>query len=183
MKLRTTAAAMALASLAQTSHSFFSTFRPPSAFASCRVAGAEGVCRYSSGGRIPTPRMAAGEGMGGGRTGGRGRGRGRGGRGGKKKGGKGTSKQGTLIAGPPRLENIPEDKLDEVFVFREERPGSVPRVIECYADRFAVVGGRRYMIGHPCDWAVSICVPTEEGKVEAVPLGSELMEELVPGLQ
>ncbi|CAN0326633.1 unnamed protein product, partial [Scytosiphon promiscuus] len=57
---------------------------------------------------------------------------------------------------------------------------SVPRVIECYADRFAVVGGRRYMIGHPCDWAVSICVPTEEGKVEAVPLGSELMEELVP---
>lgn len=60
---------------------------------------------------------------------------------------------------------------------------SVPRVIECYADRFAVVGGRRYMIGHPCDWAVSICVPTEEGKVEAVPLGSELMEELVPGLQ
>ena len=60
---------------------------------------------------------------------------------------------------------------------------SVPRVIECYADRFAVVGGRRYMIGHPCDWAVSICVPTEEGKVEAVPLGSELMEELIPGLQ
>ena len=67
--------------------------------------------------------MAAGEGMGGGRTGGRGRGRGRAGRGGKKKGGKGTSKQGTLIAGPPRLENVPEDKLDEVFVFREERPG------------------------------------------------------------
>lgn len=60
---------------------------------------------------------------------------------------------------------------------------STPRVIECYADRFAVVGGRRYMIGHPCDWAVSICIPTEEGKVEAVPLGSELMEELVPGLQ
>lgn len=56
-------------------------------------------------------------------------------------------------------------------------------MIECYADRFAVVGGRRYMIGHPCDWAVSICIPTEEGKVEAVPLGSELMEELVPGLQ
>lgn len=73
--------------------------------------------------------MAAGEGMGGGRTGGRGRGRGRGGRGGKKKGGKGTSKQGTLIAGPPRLENVPEEKLDEVFVFREERPGRCERPV------------------------------------------------------
>lgn len=58
-----------------------------------------------------------------------------------------------------------------------------PRVIECYADRFAVVGGRRYMIGHPCDWAVSVCTPKDEGSVEAVPLDSELMEELLPGLQ
>lgn len=39
------------------------------------------------------------------------------------------------------------------------------------------------MIGHPCDWAVSICIPKEEGNVEAVPLDSELMEELIPGLQ
>lgn len=61
--------------------------------------------------------------MGGGRTGGRGRGRGgRGGKGGRKKG-KGASKQGTFIPGPPRLENVPQDKLDEIFVFREERPG------------------------------------------------------------
>ena len=124
MKLRTTGLALTLASLAPTSHSFFSTFRPPSGFAACQGLGAERVCRYSFGGRIPTRNMAAGEGMGGGRTGGRGRGgRGRGGRGGKKKGGKGTSKQGTLIPGPPRLENVPEEKLDEVFVFREERPG------------------------------------------------------------
>lgn len=56
-------------------------------------------------------------------------------------------------------------------------------MIECYADRFAVVGGRRYMIGHPCDWAVSVCTPKDEGSVEAVPLDSELMEELLPGLQ
>lgn len=56
-------------------------------------------------------------------------------------------------------------------------------MIECYADRFAVVGGRRYMIGHPCDWAVSVCTPKDEGNVEAVPLDSELMEELLPGLQ
>lgn len=59
----------------------------------------------------------------------------------------------------------------------------VPRVIECYADRLAVVGGRRYMIGHPCDWAVSICIPKGPDGVEAVPLDSELMEELLPGLQ
>lgn len=66
--------------------------------------------------------MAAGEGMGAGRTSGRGRGRGRGGRGGRKKG-RGASKQGTMISGPPRLENVAEDKLDTVYVFREERPG------------------------------------------------------------
>lgn len=60
--------------------------------------------------------------MGGGRTGGRGRGGGRGGKGGRKKG-KGVSKQGTKIPGPPRLENVPEDKLSEIFVFREELPG------------------------------------------------------------
>lgn len=39
------------------------------------------------------------------------------------------------------------------------------------------------MIGHPCDWAVSVCTPKDEGSVEAVPLDSELMEELLPGLQ
>lgn len=64
-----------------------------------------------------------------------------------------------------------------------QQTNRTPRVIECYADRFAVVGGRRYMIGHPCDWAVSVCTPKDEGSVEAVPLDSELMEELLPGLQ
>lgn len=39
------------------------------------------------------------------------------------------------------------------------------------------------MIGHPCDWAVSICIANGPNDVEAVPLDSELMEELLPGLQ
>lgn len=75
--------------------------------------------------------------MGGGRTGGRGKGgRGRGSKGGRKKG-KGVSKQGTFIPGPPRLENVPEDKLDEIFVFREERPGRYAEspMIFCEVDR------------------------------------------------
>lgn len=69
--------------------------------------------------------MAAGEGMGGGLSGAKGAG----GRGGKGKGkGKGKkkkkgSKQGTMIPGPPRLETVPEDKLDQAYVFRQERPG------------------------------------------------------------
>ena len=62
-------------------------------------------------------------------------------------------------------------------------PGRIPRAIECYADKLAIVGGRRYMIGHPCDWAVSVCVPKDDHSVEAVPLDSDLMEELIPGLQ
>lgn len=72
-----------------------------------------------------------------------------------------------------------------ILIFDPPTPTTnrTPRVIECYADRFAVVGGRRYMIGHPCDWAVSVCTPKDEGSVEAVPLDSELMEELLPGLQ
>ncbi|CAN0001129.1 unnamed protein product [Scytosiphon promiscuus] len=199
MKLRT---ALVLVSLARTSHSFF--FSPPLTPTSVPqgpAAEAVAVPPYRTGLYGPgsrcwatqrrravaagAPLMAAGEGMGGGLSGARGAG----GRGGKGKGkGKGKkkkkgSKQGTLIPGPPRLETVPEDKLDQAYVFRQERPGQTPRVIECYADRFAVVGGRRYMIGHPCDWAVSVCIPKDEGNVEAVPLDSELMEELLPGLQ
>lgn len=65
--------------------------------------------------------MAAGEGMGGGLTGAKGAGGRGGGKGKKKK--KKSSKQGTLIPGPPRLETVPEDKLDQAYVFRQERPG------------------------------------------------------------
>lgn len=39
------------------------------------------------------------------------------------------------------------------------------------------------MIGHPCDWAVSLCIPNGPDGVEPVPLESELMDELLPGLQ
>ncbi|CAM9811024.1 unnamed protein product [Ectocarpus sp. 6 AP-2014] len=188
--LRTALALLLLASVAHTSHSFFfsPSAHPPSAppAFSCRSRlGGPGLERRRAGGAAFLPFMAAGEGMGGGLSGVKGAGRGGGGKGkgkGKKKKKKG-SKQGTLIAGPPRLEIVPEDKLDQAYVFRQERPGQTPRVIECYADRFAVVGGRRYMIGHPCDWAVSVCTPKDEGNVEAVPLDSELMEELLPGLQ
>lgn len=31
-------------------------------------------------------------------------------------------KRGSLIPGPPRLENVPQEKMDEVLLFREERP-------------------------------------------------------------
>lgn len=34
----------------------------------------------------------------------------------------GRKKRGNMVPGPPRLENVPEDKLDEVLLFREERP-------------------------------------------------------------
>jgi hypothetical protein len=26
------------------------------------------------------------------------------------------------------------------------------RVVECYPDVFAIVNGKRYLVGHPCDW-------------------------------
>lgn len=67
--------------------------------------------------------MAAGEGMGGGLTGAKGAGGRGGGKGKSKKKKKKVSKQGTLIPGPPRLETVPEDKLDQAYVFRQERPG------------------------------------------------------------
>lgn len=56
-------------------------------------------------------------------------------------------------------------------------------MIECYADRYAVVGGRRYVVGHPCDWSVSLCIPKGKDGVEPIPLESDLMQELLPGLQ
>lgn len=68
--------------------------------------------------------------MGGGRTGkgktGGGRGRGRGGKA-RKKG----SNQ-SLVPGPPRLENVAPDKLDEVHVFREKRPTRCVQQIKWY---------------------------------------------------
>ncbi|CAM9401978.1 unnamed protein product [Discosporangium mesarthrocarpum] len=127
-----------------------------------------------------TAQHAAGRGIGkeggGNQDGGRGRGRG-----GSKK--KEIIKTVRNNDEPSRLEVVPEDKLDEIYLLREEHPGRVPRVIECYADRFAVVGGQRYIIAHPCDWAVSVCIPKGEDGVEAVPLDSELMDEIFPGMQ
>ncbi len=74
--------------------------------------------------RAVAPVNAAGEGMGAGLSGAKGArggaGKGRKGKGSKKKKG---SKQGTLIPGPPRLETVPDDKLDQAYVFRQERPG------------------------------------------------------------
>lgn len=34
----------------------------------------------------------------------------------------GRQKRGSMVPGPPRLENVPEDKLDEALLFREEKP-------------------------------------------------------------
>lgn len=123
MKLRASALSVLLACLAPSTEAFLSSFRPTSDLLSSRTGVVGAASPWTQDSRRLGPVMAAGEGMGGGRTGGRGKaGRGRGGKGGRKKG-KGASKQGTFITGPPRLENVPQDKLDEIFVFREERPG------------------------------------------------------------
>ncbi|CAM9164544.1 unnamed protein product [Choristocarpus tenellus] len=142
-------------------------------------SGRRGESGRGEGGRTAgkAGRGGFGENVGGGRGGGRGRGRGRG------RGGRGGSKAKSKGPGsPPRLEVVPPELVDEVYLCRERLPGRVDKVIEVYADRFAVVGGKRYIIGHPCDWAVSICIPTEDG-VEPIPLDSKLMETLLPSLQ
>lgn len=96
-------------SLASASTSTFSRCAPE-----IRRGGASTGCDLcmAAGEGIATP----GRGMGGRASSARGRGRG-----GRK--GKGGTKQGSLIPGPPRLENVPVDKLDEIFLFKEERPG------------------------------------------------------------
>lgn len=39
------------------------------------------------------------------------------------------------------------------------------------------------MVGHPCDWTVSLCIPKGDDGVEPIPLDSDLMQELLPGMQ
>lgn len=134
VKVRTALALVILASLSRNSHGFFLSpaFRPPSAPVAASLSSPyrSGLCgsasRWAPAERrraeVVAPIMAAGEGMGGGLTGAKGAG-GRGGGKGKKKKKKSGSKQGTLIQGPPRLETVPEDKLDQAYIFRQERPG------------------------------------------------------------
>lgn len=130
MKLRT---GFALLALARCHNSFILSpaFRPSApaaaAVSSSFQPGIDGpVSRWAPAERrraeLVAPFMAAGEGMGGGLSGAKGAG-GRGGKGKKKKKKKKGSKQGTLIAGPPRLETVPEDKLDQAYIFRQERLG------------------------------------------------------------
>lgn len=115
--------ALLLASLAQTSQGFFSSAPRPTVSGHHHAAWCRpGNIRCAPQRQEWRSVMAAGEGMGGGGRASGGKAKG-GGRGRGKKKGKGSSKQGTLIPGPPRLENIPEDKLDSVFIFREKRPG------------------------------------------------------------
>ncbi|KAG5177590.1 hypothetical protein JKP88DRAFT_265038 [Tribonema minus] len=57
------------------------------------------------------------------------------------------------------------------------------RVVECYPDVFAVVNGQKYLVGHPCDWCVSIGKPDAEGNLEPIPLEGELMDEVFSTLQ
>lgn len=119
--------ALILLGLTHSQGFFFPISRPPGLPA---IASPHAVTSLRSSGlgkperrRAVAPVNAAGEGMGGGLSGAKG---GRGGAGKGKKGSKKKkkgSKQGTLIPGPPRLENVPEDKLDQAYVFRQERPG------------------------------------------------------------
>eukprot|EP00611_Tribonema_gayanum_P004453 TRINITY_DN13640_c0_g1_i1.p1 TRINITY_DN13640_c0_g1~~TRINITY_DN13640_c0_g1_i1.p1 ORF type:complete len:174 (-),score=28.12 TRINITY_DN13640_c0_g1_i1:349-870(-) len=80
----------------------------------------------------------------------------------------------------PRLEDVPEKLKNEIFIVKEEETG---RVVECYPDVFAVVNGQKYLVGHPCDWCVSIGKPDAEGNLEPIPLEGELMDEVFSTLQ
>ena len=51
-------------------------------------------------------------------------------------------------------------------------------MIECYPDVFAFIDGQKYLVGHPCDWSVSIGKPDANGNLEPVPLDGELMDEV-----
>lgn len=153
MKVRTglTLMMMVFASVTRNSHSFFffspATVRPPIVPPRAPTAAERGVAsshRSSGfGARVSrwTPErrraavapwmttavmmMAAGEGMGAGLSGTKAGGRGgvKGSKKNKNKKKRKGSKQGTLIPGPPRLETVPEDKLDQAYVFRQDRPG------------------------------------------------------------
>lgn len=118
--------------LAHTAHSFFflsSLRRPSNIDLRCRRAGEvrDVVYRASQKSRVSTSLWAAAEttgldGTSGDRGSGEATGRGRGGRD-KIKDAKGSTKGATLVSGPPRLESVPEEELDTIHVFREERPG------------------------------------------------------------
>lgn len=122
----------AISCLAHTAHSFFflSTLRRPSNIdLRCHRADEvrDVVYRASRSSGIPTTLWAAPDktgldGTSGDRGSGEARGRGREGRD-KIKGAKGSTKRAALISGPPRLESVPEEELDTIHVFREERPG------------------------------------------------------------
>ncbi|CAM9520273.1 unnamed protein product, partial [Chrysoparadoxa australica] len=74
----------------------------------------------------------------------------------------------------------PQSLSGEPVLVREEQG---EKAIECYVDTFAVLDGQNYLIGHPCDWVVSIGVPDESGGLEEVPIDSDLMDELFPIMQ
>lgn len=114
-----------LVAVAFPGHSFFlSTVRTPNGYTlrpltpSTSTSTASRCSRKCGANSSTAVRMASGQGGGRGKA----RGRGRGGRGGKGKR-KGKTNQGSLIPGPPRLEVVPQEKLDQIFLFKEERPG------------------------------------------------------------
>lgn len=128
--------------LAYTAHSFFfmsSLRRPSNIDLRCHRTGEvrDVVYRALRSSRIATSLWAAPDKTGlDGTSGDRGSGeatdRGREGRD-KIKGAKGSTKRVALISGPPRLECVPEEELDTIHVFREERPG---RSVDAYVPAY-----------------------------------------------
>lgn len=85
-----------------------------------------------------------------------------------------------MAAAQAKLQPVPKKLKEEIFVVKEEETG---RVLECYAEAFAVVDDKKYMVGFPCDWCVSIGRPNKDGELEPLPLEGELMDDVFSTLQ
>lgn len=113
-----------VAFLIPSSYSFFIGIRTPHAVSAFHSRTKIGTFRSSHDERIATLAMSSsgdmesrGQGMDAGASAGGGLGK-------RAKEGMGKPKKGSLIPGPPRLESISPDKLDEMLLFREERPNT-----------------------------------------------------------
>lgn len=56
-------------------------------------------------------------------------------------------------------------------------------MLQVFADVLAKVDGQEYLIGHPCDWAVSIGKPNAKGGMRPVPIDSEEMDDIFGPLE
>eukprot|EP00638_Chattonella_subsalsa_P002222 CAMPEP_0117757846 /NCGR_PEP_ID=MMETSP0947-20121206/14992_1 /TAXON_ID=44440 /ORGANISM="Chattonella subsalsa, Strain CCMP2191" /LENGTH=284 /DNA_ID=CAMNT_0005577853 /DNA_START=13 /DNA_END=867 /DNA_ORIENTATION=+ len=78
-----------------------------------------------------------------------------------------------------KLEEIPKEKADEVYILEEPGTG---KVIECYLDCFATIDGVKYGVAFPRDWAVSIATENEDGILDPIDPDDEIMDDLYPWL-